>query len=198
MDIKNFDGILISETNDIEFKESLEISKPKSWLKTISAFANGIGGAIYWGIRDDRKVVGLTNVQQTIERISEIIKIKIEPMLLFKINPFEIEGKTILRLEVKAGASTPYYYVNDGSKIAYVRLGNESIIAPSHILNELILKGQRLSFDAMSSKIRLTDVSFTLFEATFKQQTRSSIERPSVTIKNFLYSLEWIRKRVYL
>jgi ATP-dependent DNA helicase RecG len=100
-------------------------------------------------------------------------------MLLFNINPIEIDGKTILRLEVKAGSSTPYYYVNEGSKIAYVRLGNESVIAPSHILNELILKGKRLSFDAMSSKIKFTDVSVTLFEATFKQQTRSNIERPS-------------------
>ena len=83
--MKTFGEILISETNNIEFKESLEISKPKSWLKTISAFANGIGGSMFWGVSDDRKVVGLTNAQQTIERISEIIKIKIEPMLQSRI-----------------------------------------------------------------------------------------------------------------
>lgn len=162
-----------------KFKESLEVSKPKSWLKTISAFANGIGGSIFWGIDDDRKVVGLNNPQQIIERITEIIKTKIEPMILFKITPIDIDGKTILRLEVKAGASTPYYYVNEGNKIAFIRLGNESIVAPSHVLNELILKGQRLSFDAMSSKIKFSDVSFTFFEATYKQRTRNAIEKPN-------------------
>jgi ATP-dependent DNA helicase RecG len=47
LDMKTIGEVLISETNDIEFKESLEISKPKSWLKTISAFANGIGGSIF-------------------------------------------------------------------------------------------------------------------------------------------------------
>ena len=177
--MRNFEEILLSETTDIEFKESLEMTKPKSWLKTVSSFANGIGGCIYWGINDNRNVTGLLNAQQAIEIISEIIKAKIEPMLLFKINPIEFDAKTVLKLEIKAGASTPYYYVNEGSKIAYVRLGNESVVAPAHILNELILKGQRLSFDAMASKSKFTDLSFTLFEATFKQRTRTSIERTS-------------------
>jgi len=45
--MKNLDELLLAETNDIEFKESLEVSKPKSWLKTVSAFANGIGGSIF-------------------------------------------------------------------------------------------------------------------------------------------------------
>lgn len=177
--MKSFDEILLSETTDIEFKESLEVTKPKSWLKTVGAFANGIGGCIYWGVSDNRSVTGLSNAQQTIEKISEMIKAKIEPLLLFKISPIDIQGKTVLRLEVKPGASTPYYYVNEGTKTAFVRLGNESVVAPAHILNELILKGQRLSFDAMASKLRFADVSFTLFEATFKQRTRTSIDKTS-------------------
>lgn len=82
--MKSFEEILLSETTDIEFKESLEMAKPKSWLKTVSAFANGIGGCIYWGISDSRNVTGLSNAQQATEKISEIIKAKIEPMLLFK------------------------------------------------------------------------------------------------------------------
>lgn len=100
-------------------------------------------------------------------------------MLLFKVSPLEVQGKTILRLEIKPGVSTPYYYVNEGNKTAFIRLGNESVVAPAHILNELILKGQRLSFDAMTSKLRFMDVSFTLFEATFKQRTRDSIDKAS-------------------
>lgn len=30
--MKSFEEVLLSETNDIEFKEFLEISKPKSWM----------------------------------------------------------------------------------------------------------------------------------------------------------------------
>ena len=177
--MKSIDEILLSEATEIEFKESLEIVKPKSWLKTVSAFANGIGGYIYWGISDSRVILGLSNVQQTIEKISEFIKTRIEPAIMFRISPIAVDGKTVLRLEVKAGTSTPYYYINEGSKMAYIRLGTESVMAPSHILNELILKGQKLSFDAMPSKIKYTDISFTLFEATFKQRTRNFIDKTS-------------------
>jgi len=33
---------LAAETTEIEFKEKVELKKPKSWLKTVSAFSNGI------------------------------------------------------------------------------------------------------------------------------------------------------------
>ena len=32
----------LSEAAESEFKSALETKKPKSWLKTVSAFANGI------------------------------------------------------------------------------------------------------------------------------------------------------------
>ncbi len=44
-------------------------------------------------------------------------------------------------LSVSAGRSTPYYYKADGIMEAYIRIGNESVIAPSYALNQLILKG---------------------------------------------------------
>ncbi len=39
---------LIAECSDYDFKESLEEKKPKLWLKSVSAFANGIGGKIFF------------------------------------------------------------------------------------------------------------------------------------------------------
>lgn len=144
--MKRLSEILLSETSEIEFKQALEMKKPKSWLKTVSAFANGIGGCIYWGISDNHKVLGIPDAQAAIDRITAMIKAKIEPMLLYKIEVLEIDGKSVICLELKAGAATPYYYVNEGNRTAYIRSGNESIVAPAYILNELILKGQRLSF----------------------------------------------------
>ena len=32
---------LVAETTEIEFKENIEYNKPKSWLKTVSAFRKG-------------------------------------------------------------------------------------------------------------------------------------------------------------
>ena len=38
---------LIGETTEYEKKVALETKKPKSWCKTISAFANGKGGKLF-------------------------------------------------------------------------------------------------------------------------------------------------------
>ena len=40
MNLKDYLG----ETNLYDKKEKLELNKPKSWLKSVSAFANGRGG----------------------------------------------------------------------------------------------------------------------------------------------------------
>ncbi|MDR1019790.1 MAG: hypothetical protein LBL73_03445 [Synergistaceae bacterium] len=37
--------LLIAETTEYEFKSELEVKRPKSWLKTVSAFANGLGSS---------------------------------------------------------------------------------------------------------------------------------------------------------
>lgn len=50
----------IAEATECDFKVALEVKKPKSWLKSVSAFANGIGGTLLFGIDDNRNVVGLT------------------------------------------------------------------------------------------------------------------------------------------
>jgi len=177
--MKTLTHLLTAEATEYEFKSDLEIKKAKSWLKTVSSFANGVGGSIYFGVADDGSVAGLSEIQKVAEQISELIKTKIEPTINFILEPLTIEDKKILRLEIKTGQNTPYYYSADGNKIAYVRLGNESVQTPMYILNELILKGQHQSFDGLESQYSLKDFSFTLLEATYKQKTRNTLEIPN-------------------
>ena len=44
---------LIGETTEYDKKQALEEKKPKSWCKSVSAFANGIGGSLIWGITNE-------------------------------------------------------------------------------------------------------------------------------------------------
>lgn len=44
---------LIGETTEYEKKLLLEAKKPKSWCKSVSAFANTFGGAIIFGVSDE-------------------------------------------------------------------------------------------------------------------------------------------------
>ena len=41
---------LIAEATECDFKIALEKDKPVSWLKSVSAFANCIGGTLFFGV----------------------------------------------------------------------------------------------------------------------------------------------------
>ena len=162
---------LIAEATECDFKVALETKKPKSWLKSVSAFSNGIGGTLFFGISDDREPIGLSDVQSNAETISRLIKERITPLPQFNLKPFVEDNKNLLAIEVSSGRSTPYYYKADGVMEAYVRVGNESVIAPDYIVNELILKGTNQSFDTLLTDSLKRDYSFTLLEATYLERT---------------------------
>lgn len=64
---------LIGEATAYDKKQQLEVKRPKSWLKSVSAFANGEGGTLVFGVSDDDQVVGLVDAESDAERISEAI-----------------------------------------------------------------------------------------------------------------------------
>lgn len=167
---------IMNEATELEYKETVEVRKPKSWLKTVSAFANGIGGIILFGITDDHEIIGVDDIQKRSETITALIRQRISPVPAYVMKTIEEDGKMILILSVQSGSATPYYYRYDGIREAYIRLGNESIAAPDHILNELILKGSNQTFDGMVTQFRRKDFSFTKLEATYRTQTGMSME----------------------
>lgn len=70
MGIKDYLG----ETTLYEKKEKIEKNKVKNWLKTVSAFANGKGGVLIFGINDNDEIIGLENYKKDSEFVSEKIK----------------------------------------------------------------------------------------------------------------------------
>ena len=104
----------IAEATECDFKVALEVKKPKSWLKSVSAFANGIGGTLFFGIDNDRNVIGLTDAQTDAETISRLIKERITPLPEFVLAPIQEQGKNLLSLTVSSGPATPYFYKRMG------------------------------------------------------------------------------------
>lgn len=62
---------LIGEATEYDKKFALEEKKPKSWCKSVSAFANTFGGALIFGISDAGQIVGLDDPEGDAEKISE-------------------------------------------------------------------------------------------------------------------------------
>lgn len=165
------------EASHVDYKERLEEKKPRSWLKSVSAFANTEGGHLIFGVKNEpREVVGLENPQDVVSRLTELIKVRIDPTPRYRVREVEIEGKSCVDLEVQDGPAYPYYYAFDGSHTAYVRHGDQSEEATSRELNELILQGMNQTFDALPSSYRVGDVSFTLLAATFKNLKKEDFD----------------------
>ena len=105
----------------------------------------------------------MTDAQADAEAISRLIKERISPYPNFILVPEKENGKDILILTVSSGHTTPYYYKADGIMEAYIRIGNESVIAPNFVLNQLILKGMNRTYDALISEYDFQTMLFPNF-----------------------------------
>lgn len=166
---------IIAEVTDCDLKRAVETKKPKSWLKSVSAFAHTVGGRLIFGISDDdHAAIGLADAQKDVEDITRLIKDRIDPLPDFTVDAQKKDGKDIVILAVKPGMSTPYCYRADGVREAYIRIGDQSIPAPAHVMNELILKGANRTYDGLSTSTAFDDASFTVLRATCKMRTDSN------------------------
>ena len=168
---------LIAECTAYDFKVMLEEKKPKSWLKSVSAFANGLGGSIFFGIDNDGIVKGLEDVQHVCEAISSKIRDYMDPLPEVEMIPHAIDGLHILQLEVNSGHYTPYYYVGDGQRIAFVRIGDESVPATAEQMVRLVLKGSNKTYDSLHTDYKSEDYAFTILANTFKDRTKQEWDK---------------------
>lgn len=66
---------------------------------------------------------------------------------------------------------TPYYYVGDGSRVAFIRVGNESIPAGAVELKRLVLRGSNKTYDSLSSCYPYEKYAFTKLRSVYRQRT---------------------------
>ena len=76
MDIKKY----IGEATEYDKKQEVERRKVKSWLKSVSAFANGAGGCLIFGVSDDDRIIGLADAKADAEFVSQKVKERIDPV----------------------------------------------------------------------------------------------------------------------
>lgn len=168
---------IIGETTDYDKKLALEVKKPKSWCKSVSAFANGVGGTLIFGISNDNEVRGLLDAEKDAEIISEQIKTRLDPIPEFHLSFIRTEDdKTLILLNIRQGEETPYYYLADGVMEAYVRLGNESVKADATELKRLVLCGKNSSYDALGTTYSVSDYAFSKLRERYKAWTGESLE----------------------
>ena len=183
---------LIAECTAYDFKLMLEEKKPKSWLKSVSAFANGLGGSLFFGSDNDGVIKGLDDIQTVCESVSSKIRDYMDPIPDVEIIIHDAEGVQIRELKVKSGHYTPYYYVGDGQRIAFVRVGDESLPATAEQMVRLVLKGSNKTYDSLRTDYKVEDYAFTILANTFKDRTKQEWD------KKYILSLGLVTSRGYL
>ena len=166
----------IGEATEYDKKETLEERRPKSWLKSVSAFANGIGGALIFGVNDNEEPLGLIESKGVSEKISEIIKTKMDPIPQVIMEIHEEAGKEFVILRVPSGIETPYYYVGDGNRTAYIRVGNQSSPAGNIDLKQLVLRGSNKTYDSLTSQYKYVDFAFTKLRSVYRKRAGQDLE----------------------
>lgn len=175
-EMKIQDSKLIAECTAYDFKKELERKKIRDWLKSVSAFANTRGGSLFFGIANDGSIEGLDDPQSVSDFISEKVNAHLDPMPSWSLIPHDVDGKLVIELAVKNGLQTPYYLNLDGTRKAYMRSGNESVQVESYQLVNLILKGTNTTWDAVVTREKAEDHSFTMLANAIRVRTNTPWE----------------------
>lgn len=142
----------MKENKNREFKEMVS----KTFLNTVSAFANYSGGEILFGVTDDGDAVGIINPEQVCLDIENTINDTIKPKPDFL---FSIDGKTkVITLTVKEGLFKPYLYKGK----AYKRSGTSTVEVDQVELRRLVLLGENLYFEELPSSNQNLSFKFLL------------------------------------
>ena len=125
----------------------LKIQETKTFLKTVSAYANYLDGKIVFGVKNDLSIIGIKEPDKFRLQIENIINDCIDPRPEFFLSTIEIEGKTLVELFIKKGSHTPYTY----NGAAYKRSDTSSVPVDAYELQRLSLEGINISYDQLPS-----------------------------------------------
>ena len=137
--------IKIQENENIEFKELYT----ENIYKEIVAFLNSGSGTIYIGYNDNGELIGLENVKETEEKISNGIRGKIVPdcSVFVSINNATLDNKDYIIINVSKGVNI--YSLKDKGIIkgTYIRNGSCSMPATEETVKQMIIKNSNITFE---------------------------------------------------
>ncbi len=140
-----------TESKTVEFKQAFN----QDAIVALVSFANAAGGDVYVGVRDDGKVVGVSLADDSETSWVNEVKSKTAPAIVPEADRIVAGGKTVVRLHiaplpVKPTSVQGRYYVRKGKANHLMSLGE---------LSDLYLKASGGSWDAMSSRRDLENIS---------------------------------------
>ena len=172
----------------MKFEESqsieLKLEYTEEIKRTVIAFVNGEGGVIYIGVADSGEVAGVQNADEVCQKVTSSCRNSIKPdiTMFLKVNIVELDGKTIVKVEVGRGTDAPYYLAEKGMKPAgvFIRVGTSTVQASeAHIRNMIKLTDKESFIELRSIEQSLT---FNIAEKAFADAGIAFGEAQKVTL----------------
>lgn len=137
-----------SESESIEFKQTLR--ELKDGAETLCGFANQNGGAVYFGIKDNREVVGLTSIsEKTIRDVTQTVFDNLEPKKIFSVKRETIFGLDVIRITIEKSL-TPYHTYR---KKPYIRIGSATKLMPQEEYQHRLMYYQSTNKDYSATPV---------------------------------------------
>lgn len=125
---------LIAEGEHQKQDFKFEISDACKIAKTLSAFANTEGGRLLIGVKDNGRIAGIRSEEEKY-MIDAAAELYCSPTINYSMQPYQIEGRTILIVQIEESKQKPIYAKDESGKyLAYLRIKDENILAtPIHL-----------------------------------------------------------------
>ncbi len=135
------------EGNVVEFKR--EYTDDIKY--TVIAFTNTDGGKIYLGINNDGSVCGVSNVDDTMLRVTNMVRDTVRPdvTMFMNCNVEVMDGKQVVVVTIQRGTARPYYLHGKGVRPegVYVRQGSSSVPASEAAILRMIKETSNDSYE---------------------------------------------------
>lgn len=111
------------------------INDSKKIAKSLVAFANTNGGRLLVGVKDNGKITGI-KTDEEFYMIEAAAKIYSNPPINFSTQQWQVEGKTVLEIQIEPSTQKPHFAKDDNGKwLAYLRVDDENFLAHKIHLN---------------------------------------------------------------
>ena len=111
------------------------INDSKKIAKSLVAFANTDGGRLLVGIKDNGKIVGI-RTDEEFYMVEAAAKIYSNPPINFSTQQWQIEGKTVLEIQIEPSTTKPHFAKDENRKwLAYQRVDDENYLASKIQIN---------------------------------------------------------------
>jgi len=111
------------------------INDSKKIAKSLVAFANTDGGRLLVGVKDNGRIAGI-RTDEEFYMVEAAAKIYSNPPINFSTQQWQVEGKTVLEIQIEPSTTKPHYAKDETGKwLAYIRVNDENFLAHKIQLN---------------------------------------------------------------